>query len=555
MQGHASTKSAAYQQRRIAETIVQERFCSQEQVDLGIRVVRAYSEIGRQLDLCDVLVRYRFMTREQAAIALDRCSANGSSANTHQSYLPFLTCQRYGVIPTQVNAGVLTVRASGPLSTKQLESIRAACSVPVSSVRVLPIARSQLLQQLANVMHDDASFASILEVLKREEISSVMLRKAIDTMLAEALNLRASDIHLDCKTDPDSWVSVRVDSVLHQRHQMSERLMSAVFTRIKTESGMDASDSLRPQDGRFSFEYRGKVVDFRVASQPIAGGETLTLRILDPDSLPTIERLFDGQPDMISLFYQLSQIQGKNGGLILFSGPTGSGKTTTLYTLTQRFPRDRINVITVEDPVEYHLPFARQIQLNQILHQKAVDVESSILRHDPDVIVFGEIRNSDSARAALKFTESGHLVLATIHAATATQSFERFMSFFDGEGKREAMFIMAHYLRLIVNQRLVPRLCKCAVHVRGSSTIRRRVGCKSCHGTGYFGRVVAHETIILPTNEAVRRDIARALMEGGHVEDAIALPGAIHKTRIQTLSELLANGNIDMNTVCNAVEV
>ena len=323
------------------------------------------------------------------------------------------------------------------------------------------------------------------------------------------------------------------------------------------------------------FEFRGRPVDLRLASQPISGGETMTMRVLDPESMPSLDAMFPAQPDMIALFQSLAQVHGKNGGLIFISGPTGSGKTTTLYALAQRFARDRVNVVTVEDPVEYVLPFARQIQINQLLNQRTQDVERSILRQDPDVLIFGEIRDADSARAAMKLTESGHLVLATVHSVTAMQIYERLIAFFDDNSRPDALYIMAHYLRVMINQRLIPRLCECArpaaqsdlssikrrlvdtgVAVGPISQLRVKTGCSRCNMRGYFGRVVAHETIVIPNIEQLRVEIAEWLLNNqSQFHQVRRMNGVRYTSRANSIERLLHAGLIDADTARNAVGI
>jgi pilus retraction protein PilT len=236
--------------------------------------------------------------------------------------------------------------------------------------------------------------------------------------------------------------------------------MAALFIRIKMEGGMDASDSLRAQDGRMAFEYQGRPVDLRLASQPIAGGETLTMRVLDPESMPSLDSMFPAQPDMIALIQSLAQVHGKNGGLIFVSGPTGSGKTTTLYAIAQRFARDRVNVVTVEDPVEYMLPFARQIQINQLLNQKTADVERSILRQDPDVILVGELRDLETMEAAITAAETGHLVFGTLHTTGAAKTIDRIVNAFPQNQQEQIRIQLSTVLQAVISQLLVPRVDK-----------------------------------------------------------------------------------------------
>lgn len=533
------------------------------QFDTARRKRTALLELGQDTHVYDLLVRDRFLSRDRAAELRGR--KQSGALDEARSLLPVSLCERCQVAPVALEEGQLRVMAARPLSLGEKRALMEACDSAVSGLRVTPVDRATVQREIRRLHSQVAVVASVLQQMRSAEVSAGALSEFVTAMLTEALRARASDIHLDLQPDPDAWISYRVDGLLQQRHQVPERVMAAIFTRLKTDTGMDASNARSAQDGRLSLEFAGRHIDFRVASQPLAQGETIALRVLDPESLPSIESLFPAAPEMTERLRAVSTVQGKTGGLLLFSGPTGSGKTTTLYAVSQSFPRDRINVVTVEDPVEYTLPFARQIQINQLREERTTDVERSILRQDPDVIVFGEIRDADSARAALKFTESGHLVLATIHATTALQTFERFISFFEESAKREALFVMAHSLRLLFSQRLAQRLCRCArmatpadapaiaevlrdtgITLPAGTALRLRTGCPRCNQSGIFGRVLAYETLAVSADEHARSEMVRTLEQShGNFAGITQVPGVHFTPRVQALAQLLRTGEVD----------
>jgi type II secretory ATPase GspE/PulE/Tfp pilus assembly ATPase PilB-like protein len=553
---------------KTGELLIAAGLITPAQLAISLRQQESLREAGRHLFIEQILVRNRFVSRDQISKAIHRQTGGGDSG-LFQTILPLRVCKQYSVFPTRVDNGVLLLRAARALSERDLASIKSFTQIEIVAIKVIPTDLPEIIETLKRTMTSEYSFSTLLEGMKTQDINGGTLRQAINGLMNEAIELLASDIHMDRKDDQESWISYRVDGKLQMHHLLPRQLMAAIFTRLKTESGMDASETRKPQDGRISLETNGRLIDFRVATQPVVGGETMSMRVLDPESLLGLDALFPGQPDMTELFKKISRVDGKNGGLVLFSGPTGSGKTTSMYALAQMFPRDQSNVLTVEDPVEFVLPLARQIQLNQILNEKSMNVERSMLRQDPDVLIIGEIRDSDSMRAALRFAESGHLVLASVHARNAMQTIERLISFADQEERNTILYMLANTLRVVVNQRLVIRLCTCAVPVVEDPSAPRRAvphgltgpltykrasrkpaGCQVCGGSGYKGRVASHETIVISTDEDVRQEITALLFQSiQNVSQIRKLKGVLYQDRKSTLDVLEYAGVIDEKTV------
>ena len=557
-------------QHLIGGFLVASRVITQQQLDVCLRQQKAVQEGGKPVLLAEIIVRNRFATQEQIGLVARRLDKESESA-LFRRLLPYALCRQHQLFPLQIEGGLLYIKAARTVGPALKTILMAACAVSVTDVRVTPTDIGDITRALAGTHNREFSFEAVLGRLRSEEINGLLLKQALQALLGEAVALRASDIHLDKLRDPGAWISYRIDGQLKPTHLVPERIMAALFARVKSESGMDASDARRAQDGRLSLADAAGAVEFRVATQPIAGGETIAIRVLDPASMIGLAALFPFQLRMTELFRQLANVRGKVGGLILISGPTGSGKTTTLYALAQNFSRDRLNVITVEEPVEYLLPFARQIQLNQLLNEKSADLERSVLRQDPDVLILGEIRDNDTMRAALKFAESGHLVLATVHAKDVGQTFERVLSFCDAAAKQEALYILANQLRVVVNQGLIPKLCACAIEIdddsaavlqesasmtfHGHARFLRRAGCPACRQSGYLGRVAIHETVIIPAASALRSAMTSMLFESIHNFQAIfALDGVAHISKHQVMAQLLECHVIDAETVEQAVQ-
>ncbi|HEX4855808.1 MAG TPA: ATPase, T2SS/T4P/T4SS family [Limnobacter sp.] len=532
---------------------------------------------GRSAELGSLALRSRFLNLDDLLDQGEREDSNVIGDNfTLQTILPLEFCRRFSCVPTEFSKGVLTLRCAKPLNAAQQGRIRQILRTPVAALKFLPSSRQEVADLLLRI-EQSGSVNGLVTVLRNEGLEAGRLRSLVYAVLKEALSLRASDIHLSRKGDPDAWIAYRVDSVMRQTHLLPEQLMQSLVARIKIEAGMDASNTRTAQDGRLAVEHEGRVVDFRISTQPLVDGESVVLRALDASLLPSLAALFPGQPNMINLVQGITRQTGKTGGLVFISGATGSGKSTTQYTMACGFRRDAMNVITVEDPVEYILPFAKQIQLQALIKQKAIELERSILRQDPDILVFGEIRDADSARAALAFAESGHLVISTIHANSVLQVSERFLSMIDPTHRADSEFLLAHFLRVVIHQRLVRRLCTCARPVSSEALeelraqarrltggtinpacgVRQKWGCTRCASTGYAGRVAAHETLHVPPDEQMRSRFVRAF-KSHSLELPIDLRednGIEYTSRLQTLQALMNQGIVDWPSVLQALGV
>lgn len=319
----------------------------------------------------------------------------------------------------------------------------------------------------------------------------------------DAIQDRASDILIDPKSDSVSIVRFRVDGVLREVNQVDASTCQAVVNSIKAISNMDISERRRPQDGAFVAKIPDGTVSFRVASAGVLNGEKLSIRILKQDaSIYTLESvgLTEKQRTIVE-----SAIR-KPSGMILLCGPTGSGKTTTLYAMLNKIDFYTRNVITVEDPIEYVLPNTSQIEVNAKAGITFAKSLRSILRQDPDVIVVGEIRDEETAVIALQAAQTGHIVLATVHSNSTASALIRLLDL------KVTPLMLATGISVIISQRLIRRLCKyCKAPAKLSreqirifekkkvnyANIYDPVGCEHCYGTGYYGRVGIYDILTL----------------------------------------------------------
>lgn len=574
MNTQSSAELIAVQDVSVGEQLVANGVITKQQLGVVTKQMRHMQDLGKPHSFVELCVRNRFCTLEAVSRVFVPGSASavevglGSSTSDAEGLLSASDCLRFSVIPVMMVGRVLHVKSALPIEPHMVAEILDASLTNANELRVVLTDRHDVAAFLRQRMANE-SFESSLNRLRADDGSLSMIRTAIDSLLHEAIDRRASDVRIDYKPDPYSWISYRIDGDLRQEYLLPSRLMAAFVSRLKTLCEMDASNSRSAQDGRLSLEHHGRRVDFRVATQPLVDGETVAVRVIDAASLPSPESLYPHQPEMLAMLRKLSMSDGKIGGLVFVTGPTGSGKSSTLYTMAASFPRDRANVLTVEDPVENLLPFSRQIQVQQQTMQRAVDIERSVLRQDPDILVMGEVRDSDTATTALKFSESGHLVLTTLHAKSAPQSLDRFINMLSGMARAEAGYLLATTVQVVINQRLFPRLCSCAVEAPAGDPDRECVqaylgtkikskranGCHRCEDSGYRGRVAIHETLIFNFSEEERAALAAEVARTESIGVLLESPSVRHIKRSTVAECLLQAGVIDARQAMRALEI
>lgn len=578
-------------------------------IALNQQAILAEVEGGRQF-LGRILVNNAFAAE---ADVLNAVKSSGGVLDL-DSLLSHDTCVRLQILPEKLVNGVLHIFAGHAISDSDKEILlaEAAPRAVLTAIKVTAKNRTVITSELNSKKRQRGNnFMSYVDELRIDPENGVALYSMLREMFYDAIDHRASDIHVDRHSDPDkSWISYRVDGSMVYKYLLPQRIMAALLMRIKTDSGMDPSNNRVPQDGRLSFAYEERTIDIRVATQPMDGGETVTLRMLDPKSLKSIKDLFVYQADIVKSLTRLMGLTVKTGGIVLISGSTGQGKSTTLYALLKSIRRDAVNVISVENPVEFRIPFVRQVQLNDFLAEKMSDVLRSLLRQDPDILVVGETRDKDSAVALMNFAESGHTVLTTLHAIDAIQTFERFVTMIGEEKKQDAYFILGNYLKCIVNQKLVRTLCSCAIPVdddyleehresylrinaqndrtgpgakkrisdgpdvltnlfadidahiaqsepavlTNTSNYLRPVGCPRCMHSGYYGRTIVPESLFFPDDEEVRANIVAALIEKKvSIREITRMDGVRFYSRRQAISDLLHAGKIDISAAVSGL--
>lgn len=341
--------------------------------------------------------------------------------------------------------------------------------------------------------------------------SEAPIIRLVNHLFARALDLNASDIHFE-PNEEYLDVRCRVDGIMHRIERLPVRINTAVASRLKLMARLDIGEKRLPQDGRIDFKIGGKQLDMRVSTLPGVHGESIVLRILDrSDTAVSLQQL--GMPQNILATYQ--NLINQPHGMILITGPTGSGKTTTLYATLEKINNQTTKIITVEDPVEYQLAGVTQIQTNAAIGLTFAAGLRSIVRQDPDVIMVGEIRDHETAEISIESALTGHLVFSTLHTNDAAGAITRLQDM-GVEG-----YLISSSLLCVQAQRLVRRICTdCGqphqitpdeaqvlqINAQDYPMVRKGSGCERCGGTGYRGRIGLYELLVM--SDAIRHEIA-----------------------------------------------
>lgn len=400
------------------------------------------------------------------------------------------------------------------------------------------IARASDIDAVIEQLCQDGSAPSLLDEAVnaddidrlRDLISDAPAIRAVNRLLAEAVDQLASDIHLE-PGDDSLTVRYRIDGMLREVARLPQAMKSAVVARIKVVAGLDISERRLPQDGRMRIAVRGHEIDLRVATAPSIHGESVVMRILDRSNLNLDFATLGFDEELASRF---GAVVRRPHGIVLVTGPTGSGKTTTLYAALTAINQVERKLLTVEDPIEYRLTGVVQAQVQPAIGFTFASALRSFLRQDPDVIMVGEIRDTETAQIAVQAALTGHMILSTLHTNTAAGAIGRLIDM------GVEPFLLGSVLAGVLAQRLVRRLCPACreayrpdagllAELGGSELglpdqiLYRAVGCNTCHGSGYNGRVAVFE--FLAIDQTIARLISRRADIHAIEEAAIAAGG------------------------------
>lgn len=437
--------------------------------------------------------------------------------------IPESVARRYGAIAVSQEGNKLYVAMSDPLNVFAIDDLKMITGMEIEPLLALEDEINQAInryyrleesvsQVLGDIATDDrvseSDYKQLQDIENIEDDAPII--RLVNTIISRAVRERASDIHIE-PMENNLRVRFRIDGVLHEVMSLPRNAQNAVISRVKIMANMDIAEHRLPQDGRIEVSAGGRNVDLRVSVLPTIFGEKVVIRILDKSNfilqLPEL-----GFSDDVRA--QIERLIKKPNGMLLVTGPTGSGKTTTLYALLSRLNRPEENIITVEDPVEYRLDGINQVQVNPKIGLTFAEGLRAILRQDPNIIMVGEIRDRETADIAVRAALTGHLVLSTLHTNDAAGALARLVDM------GVEPFLIASSVLAVTAQRLVRKICpNCKEPYRPGPddpvrlllnlppdeniTLYRGRGCGQCNNTGYYGRVAIHELMLM--NGEIRR--------------------------------------------------
>ena len=544
-----SVKSGSF-----ADLLVAQQLISQDQLDQAIAVHKTSGKsLGRVLIELGTITESGLVAGLARHLGLEFVDLAERQIDPEASTrIPQALCRRYGVLPIGYDAsGTLIVATSDPSNVLALDDVRSASG---RSIRPVVATRTDVMSAIDRVSRMSDSVEDLGDQLDIEDdlaelaqlnevVDDAPIVRFVNTLINGAVQDRASDIHIEPGED-GVRVRYRVDGVLHEVTTQPRKAHAAIVSRLKIMAELDIAERRLPQDGRISLRAAGRAIDLRVSTLPTVYGEKLVMRILDKSSV--LMGLGDlGFADANYARYEHSF--RKPYGMILVTGPTGSGKSTTLYATLNEINRTDINIVTVEDPVEYRLPGINQVQINSKAGLTFAGALRSILRQDPDVVLVGEMRDHETAQMGMEAALTGHLVLSTLHTNDAPSAVTRLTEMGIDP------FLVGSAVDVVLAQRLARKLCdRCKIPYQPTHaeleaaglqmdggdqlpTLHRPGGCAHCARTGYRGRLAIHEVMAV-TEHIERLIVARAATDQ---ISAAAREQGMHSLREDGLGKVL----------------
>lgn len=544
---------------RLGDLLVKSGTITQAQLDEALRLQENSEE-----RLGTVLQKQGFITEKQlidtlmSQLGVEFIDLNGCNIPSEMAQvLPKNIAKKHGVVPVRVTRSDVYLAMADPLNFVAIEEVRS-----VTRRRVIPlIATAAAVDRAVQNLYSNQGAMRAIEDMQRDllqygaDTSSIVPTMAVDedeadaapairlvnSIIERACTEGASDIHMEPGED-SMTIRMRIDGALRPIIPVPRELQNSVISRMKIMARMDIAQKLVPQDGRANVTVRQETLDLRISTLPTIYGEKVVIRLLrKTPELATLEGIgLEGEN--LERFCNL--VDRAAEGVILMVGPTGAGKTSTLYAIIDRLKSEEVNLVSLEDPVEYHIDGICQVQINEKTGLTFANVLRSVLRQDPDIIAVGEIRDGETAEIAMRAAMTGHLVLSTVHTNNALSSVDRLLDI------GVESYLIAGAVKGIVSQRLVRRLCPyckkpyapsaeelAALGMEpGDYTFYRGEGCSECFGTGYRGRTGAFEIL------EITPDMRRAI----HARSLRDLENAMEKANFHPIMEncrrLILNG-------------
>ncbi|WP_310550735.1 type II secretion system ATPase GspE [Paenibacillus glufosinatiresistens] len=501
--------------KRLGDLLVENAVISQEQLEEALVEQRKSKR-----KLGDLLISQGYITEQQLIEVLEfQLGIPHVSLFKYQidpaitQIIPESMAKRYQVLPFMKEGSKLMVAMADPLDYYAIEDLRMS-----TGFKIEPAISTRDELQRAIARHygmRDSMTQMLVELPTQEEIEETEITdedspivRLVNQMIQQAVQLRASDIHVD-PGENNLAIRYRIDGTLRTERLIPKQMQGFITARLKIMAKLNIAERRLPQDGRIKMQFDYKMVDIRVSSLPTMHGEKIVLRLLDlntgvksVDTLGFSEANIEAFRDMI----------GRPYGIMLITGPTGSGKTTTLYSALNQLNQESVNIITVEDPVEYQLEGINQVHVNPAIGLTFAAGLRSILRQDPNIVMVGEIRDTETAEIAVRASLTGHLVLSTLHTNDAVSSISRLRDM------GVEPYLIASSLIGVVAQRLVRKVCAdckeeytpspqelilLEKHGHRVDKLYRGRGCGSCNSTGYRGRIAIHEVLVV--NDRIRQ--------------------------------------------------
>jgi len=512
--------------KQIEQLLVEGAFVTPEQLEAAREAAKQSEK-----DVSQVLLEQRLISQESLATVLS-FQLNVPTIDLRQSQvqpaaLALITeemARQHNILPLTVDGDTLTVAMEDPSDLQLIDTLAVLTRKRIKTV--IPLRggirdaintqyklTSHIEKEVKDLLSPAQAGAADASLASTDAVTHAPVVRVVDMLLAQAVNDRASDIHIQPDEDVLK-IRFRIDGVLHDVLSLPEEVQQAIVSRLKVMSGLNIAERRRAQDGSFAASINGKEIDFRVATVGTSWGESVVLRVLDKSfNLFSLQEL--GMPPDIRETYE--KCIASPFGILLISGPTGSGKTTTLYASLSKLNSTELNIMTIEDPIEYKFEGIRQIQVNRPANITFATGLRASMRMDPDVILVGEIRDSETANTAITAALTGHLVLTSIHANDAVGALVRLIDL------GVEPFLVTSAVIATASQRLVRRVCPDCQELREASVpeiaayqevmgeerheFYYGAGCNHCAFTGYLGRIAVFE--VLPASDPIRSLIAR----------------------------------------------